>query len=98
MTLISASFQRLSPEDKEMVRRGHHAHLRHSTLLCVLPQSFDLRADYADPKSHRVIVYNPYGAPNYHTARVWVDHEATGTGTTGTGDTVCCWTRPTTEV
>jgi hypothetical protein len=55
---------------------------------CVLPDSFDLTADYESPHSYKVWEVNKHGAVMGNSLRVKVDHEATGTGTAGTGNTV----------
>lgn len=58
----------------------HAAHYQGG--IVYLEESFDLRLDYEHPKSHR-------GRFGDRWVRVIVDHEATGTGTPGTGDTMC---------
>lgn len=53
----------------------------------IMPDNFDLRADYESPRSYTAIRKGIWGNPD-RKVRVKVDHDATGTGTTGTGDTV----------
>ena len=52
-----------------------------------MPDSFDLMEDYDSPRTYTAIE-TTYGQRPNHKVRVRVDHHATGTGTTGTGDTV----------
>jgi hypothetical protein len=55
---------------------------------CVeLPDQFDLRADYDNPQTWPVYVTDGCGRRTGRKVRVKIDHEATGTDTTGTGDT-----------
>ena len=61
----------------------------------LLPDDFDLRADFDHPRSYKALVVSntcsgvpDESIPRHHAIRVIVDHAATGTGTTGTGDTV----------
>ena len=51
--------------------------------IITLPDAFDLQADFDCPKSWLA------RRDNGSYVRVWIDHDGTGTGTTGTGDTVC---------
>lgn len=53
-----------------------------------LPEGFDLRADYDHPRSYRAEICDNCGRLTGRIVRVIVDHDATGTGTPGTGDTV----------
>ena len=60
----------------------------------LLPDDFNLQKDYDNPKSHKVLCVSNTCAGvsdaainNYRAIRVMIDHDATGTGTTGTGDT-----------
>lgn len=48
----------------------------------VIDRDFDLKEDYDNPRSHKAI------RKSGKTLRVIIDHNATGTATTGTGDTV----------
>lgn len=50
---------------------------------CFLSDDFDLEADYNEPRTH--VAYKQDG----RKIRVVIDHESTGTATTGTGDTRC---------
>ena len=61
----------------------------------LLPDDFDLRTDFENPRSYKALIVSNTCAgvpdesiPRHHAIRVIVDHAATGTGTTGTGDTV----------
>ena len=61
----------------------------------LLPDDFDLRADFRNPRSYKALVVSntcrgvpKENIPMYLAIRVMVDHNATGTGTPGTGDTV----------
>ena len=61
----------------------------------LLPDDFDLRSDYESPRSYKALIVGMTcrGVPGedisqHRAIRVMVDHNATGTGTTGTGDTV----------
>jgi len=61
----------------------------------LLPDDFDLRADYDSPRSYKALIVGMTcrGVPGkdisrYRAIRVTIDHAATGTGTAGTGDTV----------
>ena len=61
----------------------------------LLPDDFDLRADFENPRSYKALIVSntcsgvpDKSIPRHHAIRVIVDHAATGTGTTGTGDTV----------
>ena len=63
--------------------------------VALLPDDFDLRADYESPHSYKALIVSRTcrGVPGedisqHRAIRVMVDHNATGTGTTGTGDTV----------
>ena len=53
----------------------------------IMPDHFDLTEDYESPRSYTAIRKGIWGNPD-RKVRVKVDHDATGTGTTGTGDTV----------
>ena len=56
---------------------------------CELPDTFDLMADSDSPRSYLAYEVKGNGQRiNSIPIRVKVDHEATGTHTTGTGDTV----------
>lgn len=50
--------------------------------IVVMPQGFDLLEDYQNPQIHTAEDLRG------EKVRVRVNHDATGTGTTGTGDTV----------
>jgi len=52
----------------------------------LMPDQFDLLADYREPRSYLAMYLYGWGCGRRF--RVRVDHEATGTGTAGTGDTV----------
>jgi len=61
----------------------------------LLPDDFDLRSDYESPRSYKALIVGMTcrGVPRkdirrHRAIRVMVDHIATGTDTTGTGDTV----------
>ena len=61
----------------------------------LLPDDFDLRADFQHPRRYKALIVSRTcrGVPRedisqHRAIRVMVDHNATGTGTTGTGDTV----------
>lgn len=47
-----------------------------------LDRDYDLSDDYDFPRTHKAM------RPNRRIIRVVIDHDATGTNTTGTGDTV----------
>jgi hypothetical protein len=84
-------------EMKNTYNRGYAAHLRNNDdRTAIMPDNFDLDDDYAAPRSYTALVGNICGYAILPTRkiRVWVDHEATGTGTTGTGDTVVRSYRP----
>jgi hypothetical protein len=66
---------------KPRPRRYTHAARYHGGVAYLL-SDFDLQADYESPRTHRASFEGRW-------VRVIVDHEATGTGTPGTGDTVC---------
>lgn len=53
----------------------------------IMPDQFELQDDYESPRTYTAIRKGIWGNPD-RKVRVKVDHEATGTGTTGTGDTV----------
>jgi hypothetical protein len=58
------------------------------TGICVLlPRGFDLHDDYFLPHSHRAEYSDSYGRTSGVYCRVEVDHGATATKTSGTGDT-----------
>ena len=61
----------------------------------LLPDDFDLRSDFQNPHSYKALIVGMTcrGVPGedisqHRAIRVMVDHNATGTGTTGTGDTI----------
>ena len=61
----------------------------------LLPDDFDLRADYDSPRTYKALIVGMTcrGVPGedisqHRAIRVRIDHAATGTGTPGTGDTV----------
>ena len=61
----------------------------------LLPDDFDLRTDFDSPHSYKALIVSRTcrGVPRkdirrHRAIRVMVDHIATGTDTTGTGDTV----------
>ena len=61
----------------------------------LLPDDFDLRADFQSPRRYKALIVGMTcrGVPKedisrHRAIRVMVDHIATGTDTTGTGDTV----------
>ena len=63
--------------------------------VALLPDDFDLRADFQNPRSYKALIVSRTcrgvpieDIPQHRAIRVMVDHNATGTGTTGTGDTV----------
>ena len=53
----------------------------------LLPDDFDLRDDYATPKTYTALLCTNTGHRLGGSVRVVVDHDATGTGTPGTGNT-----------
>jgi len=53
----------------------------------MLPETFDLLADYHTPKTYSARICTNTGRDLGRIVRVRVDHDATGTGTPGTGDT-----------
>lgn len=59
-----------------------HAAMTHSGAIVYLPDHFDLMADYKRPRKWTA------RRPGGKICSVRIDHDATGTGTTGTGDTV----------
>ena len=63
--------------------------------VALLPDDFDLHADFQSPRRYKALIVDMMcrGVPGedisrYRTIRVMVDHNATGTNTAGTGDTV----------
>ena len=79
---------------RKTYRTGEMAH-RVGGGFVLLPDDFDLRADYESPHSYKALIVSNtcWGVPDesiprYRATRVRVDHDETGTGTTGTGDTV----------
>ena len=61
----------------------------------LLPDDFDLRSDFQNPRSYKALIVSNTcrgvpieDIPRHRAIRVIIDHNATGTGTTGTGDTV----------
>ena len=57
--------------------------------MVALPGSFDLYADHADPQIYDSAIYYHSGKRLSKGVYRWmVDHDATGTATAGTGDTV----------
>ena len=61
----------------------------------LLPDDFDLRTDFNSPHSYKALIVSRTcrgvpieDIPQHRAIRVMIDHIATGTGTTGTGDTV----------
>ena len=74
-------------------RHGELAH-RVRNGYALLPDDFDLRKDYNRPRTYKALVVSNTcaGVPDdkikaNRAIRVRVDHDATGTGTSGTGDT-----------
>jgi hypothetical protein len=70
---------------------GYAAHLgNNDNHTVILPDSFDLREDYESPRSYTALLgsRSGYALLPARKIRVRVDHDATGTATTGTGDTV----------
>ena len=60
-----------------------------STYFVLLPEDFDLDADYHNPKTYFASRCTMGGKPYAGLGiKVTIDHQATGTGTVGTGDTV----------
>jgi len=63
--------------------------------VALLPDDFDLRSDFKRPRSYKALIVSSTcrgvpieDIPRHRAIRVIIDHNATGTGTTGTGDTV----------
>ena len=63
--------------------------------VALLPDDFDLRTDFDSPHSYKALIVSRTcrGVPGedisrHRAIRVMIDHIATGTDTTGTGDTV----------
>ena len=61
----------------------------------LLPDDFDLRADFEHPRRYKAMIVSRTcrgvprkDIPRHRAIRVMIDHIATGTDTTGTGDTV----------
>jgi len=61
-------------------KNGHECHYGDTTV-CI-DSDIDLDVDYDNPRTHKAIYYSG------RVIRVIIDHNATGTATTGTGDTV----------
>lgn len=59
---------------------GWECHYGDTTV--VIDHDYDLKADYDYPRTHKAITSDG------RSIRVVIDHDATGTATTGTGDTV----------
>ena len=79
---------------KKTYEPGEMAH-RVGGGVVLLPDDFDLRADFQSPRSYKALIVDmrcrgvpKEDIPQHRAIRVMVDHAATGTGTTGTGDTV----------
>jgi len=53
----------------------------------IMPDQFNLEVDFATPKTYTAIRKGSWDSP-VRKVRVRVDHDATGTGTSGIGDTV----------
>ena len=60
---------------------GNNYAMSKSGIIVNLPDQFDLKEDFKNPKTWPAI------KENGDRVRVKVDHDATGTDTTGTGDT-----------
>jgi len=58
------------------------------TYFVLLPAGFDLEDDYKNHNTHEVDFCTMTGRYTGKAGYVWIDHNATGTGTAGTGDTV----------
>lgn len=54
----------------------------------LLPVDFNLEEDYNNHNTHKVDYCTMTGRYTGKAGYVWIDHEATGTGTAGTGDTI----------
>ena len=79
---------------KETYEHGEMAH-RICGGFVLLPDDFDLRADFQSPRSYKALIVGMTcrGVPKedisqHRAIRVTIDHAATGTNTAGTGDTV----------
>lgn len=59
-----------------------------SGMVVIMPDHFDLEGDYLSPKTYKAEKSDRCGRHTGRFCRVRVDHDATGTGTAGTGDTV----------
>ena len=79
---------------KKTFEPGEMAH-RVGGGVVLLPDDFDLRADFQSPRSYKALIVGMTcrgvpgeDIPRHRAIRVMIDHAATGTGTPGTGDTV----------
>jgi hypothetical protein len=59
-----------------------------SNRFVIMPDTFDLRADFRNPKTYTALECTNTGRLLGRKVRVRVDHEETGTETPGTGDTL----------
>lgn len=76
----SAHYRRLAAQRRPATERYVHA-VRYGDRVAYLRTAPDLRSDLESPRSYAAMV-------DGRQVRVVIDHEATGTATTGTGDTV----------
>lgn len=77
-------------EEGKTMKNTYESHYMAKTVTgveVIMPDQFDLQEDYDNPRTYTAIRKGAWGNPD-RKVRVKVDHEATGTGTTGTGDTV----------
>jgi len=79
---------------KKTFETGEMAH-RVGGGVVLLPDDFDLRADFDSPRSYKALIVGMTcrgvpieDIPQHRAIRVTIDQAATGTGTAGTGDTV----------
>lgn len=79
-----------NPKEGKEMKNTYESNYQAKTvkgIIVTMPDSFNLKADYESPRSYTAIRKGVWGNPD-RKVRVRVDHDATGTGTTGTGDTV----------
>jgi len=80
----------INPKEGNEMKNTYESNYQAKTVTGIevtMPDSFDLKADFESPRSYTAIRKGIWGNPD-RKVRVKADHEATGTGTTGTGDTV----------
>jgi len=69
--------------------KGTLAYTKSDRYWVEMPDQFDRREDFDNPKSWRGLVHDPItGRATGRRVQVRVDHDATGSGTTGTGETI----------